>query len=625
MKSKVYSSKYHSAFLEQSDREEALANSRAAGISRLFVFTNRFLNDPDLSAIPETISFFHKNEIEVGIWITTLGMGNPLPQASQWRTEGYTSLHSVSGAVAGDAYCPRSKPFRRDIMAFIKKLAELKPDMIMLDDDLTISARPGMGCFCPEHMKLFEEKLGRPCTLDDLRKKIFCGGPTVERDAWLEIMGNDMREFCREVRATIDAVDPSIRCGFCTGYTSWDIEGADAIELAKILAGKNKPFLRFTGAPYWSTKDAGRFDNQKLQTSIELTRAQQKWCEGEGIEVFHEGDTYPRPRYHVPASYLECFDIPLVAAGGMHRLKYMMDYHNPEPYEMGYQKHHLHNKPLCDFIEEHFDGKKCVGVQVCQHQRKIRLQELPAEFMGDRNIARTFFTPDATALVANGIPTTYDENPEAGVAFGEECRYLDKLPKKLYTDVKGALILQERGFDCGLRSAAPIDAPNFEWFGDLKNWYFFKTRGGKYFNCTLDEKAGVESTLELDGFTAPGSYKYKSDGTEFLILCADASTLHNSSDMLYSYPRQAQLMEFFPKYPAIEGEPFVYTLVKRDEKETAILFTNIHEDAILDGIITLDKEYKEMECFGIDATLRGDKILLNEEFHPYQSIAILLK
>ncbi len=624
MKSKVYSSKYPS-FLAQSDREEVLRNLRAAKIDRIFVFPGRFHTDPDLSLLPENIAFFHENGIELGVWITTLGMGNPLPSKSKEKTKDYTPLHSVSGVVALDAFCPRSKPFRRDLMAYIKKLAEYKPDMIMLDDDLTISARPGMGCFCADHMKVFEEKLGKAYTLEELKEKIFCGGPTVERDAWLSIMGDDMRALCREVRATIDAVDPSIRCGFCTGYTSWDIEGADAIELAKILAGKNRPFLRFTGAPYWSTKDAGRFDNQKLQTSIELSRAQCKWCENEDIEVFHEGDTYPRPRIHVPAAYLECFDIPLVAAGGMHRLKYMLDYHNPEPYEMGYLKHHIRNIPLCDFIAEHFDGKKCVGVQVHQHQRKIRLQELPAEFMGDRNIARTFFTPDATAIVANGIPTTYDENPEAGVAFGEECRQLEKLPKKLYTDVKGALILQERGFDCGLKSAAPVELPGFERFGEQKVWYFYKSRGGNYFNCTLDEKARVESILEMDGFTVPGSYKYASGETEFLILCADAATLLNNSDMLYSYPRQKQLMEFFPKYPAIEGEPFVYTLVKRDEKETAVLFTNIHEDAILDGVITLDKAYQEMEIFGIDATLKGDKILLNEDFHPYQSIAIVLK
>lgn len=624
MKSSVYCSKRMDLVLK-SDLDVLCKALRDARIKRMFVFPNRFVTNPSLSELPEVISFLHENKIEAGVWITTFGMGNALSKEFMPRTEGYTHLHSVSGKVALDAYCPRSKPFRRDIMAFIKKVAETKPDLLMLDDDLTISARPGMGCFCPEHMQAFTEKLGRAYTLEELKEKIFCGGPTVERDAWLEIMGNDMRDFCREVRATIDGVDPSIRCGFCSGYTSWDIEGADAIELTKILAGNTKPFLRFTGAPYWSTKDNNRFTNQKLQTVIELSRAQCKWCEGEDIEVFHEGDTYPRPRYHVPAAYLECFDIPLVASGGMNRLKYMLEYNNPEPFELGYLKHHIRNIPLCDFIEEHFDGKKCVGVQVCRHQRKIRLQQLSAEFMGDRNIACTFFTPDATALVANGIPTTYDANPEAGVAFGEECRYLETLPKKLYTDVKGALILQERGFDCGLKSAKPVEIPGFEAFGENKIWYYYKTQGGNYFNCALDERARVESTFKFDGFTGPASYKYTADGTEFLILCADAATLHNSSDMLYSYPRQKQLMEFFPKYPAIAGEPFVYPLVKRDEKETCILFTNIHEDAILDGVIILDKEYKEMDVFGIKATLQGDKILLNEPFQPYQSIAFVLK
>ena len=310
----------------------------------------------------------------------------------------------------------------------------------------------------------------------------------------------------------------------------------------------------------------------------------------------------------------------------MDRLKYMLDYQNDERYEPTYLKHHLHNIPLCDFIEEHFDGKKAVGVQVCQHQFKIQKQLLPAEFMGDRNIARTFFTPDATALVANGIPTTYDENPEAGVAFGEECRHLQALPKKLYTDVKGALILQERGFDCGLKEAAPAEIPAFEQFADHKVWYFYKTRGGKYFSCKLKEGAKVESIFNiLDKEDVPASYKYAAGGTEFLVICADALTLNNSADLLYNIPRQKQLMEFFPQYPALKEHPFVYTLVKKDAEETAILLTNIHDDAIFDGIVTLDGEYKELQTCGIKATLQGDKIRLDEPLYPYQSAAFVLK
>jgi hypothetical protein len=80
-------------------------------------------------------------------------------------------------------------------------------------------------------------------------------------------MGDSLRDFARKMRESADKVDPSIRMGFCSGYTSWDLEGADAIELTKIFAGDNKPFLRYTGAPYWVPQV--RFKGQSLQTIVE--------------------------------------------------------------------------------------------------------------------------------------------------------------------------------------------------------------------------------------------------------------------------------------------------------------------------------------------------------------------
>ena len=34
--------------------------------------------------------------------------------------------------------------------------------------------------------------------------------------------------------------------------SSWDIDGTNAYELAKILAGNTKPLVRLIGAPYWA-------------------------------------------------------------------------------------------------------------------------------------------------------------------------------------------------------------------------------------------------------------------------------------------------------------------------------------------------------------------------------------
>ena len=74
-----------------------------------------------------------------------------------------------------------------------------------------------------------------------------------------------------------------------------------------------KPFICLIGAPYWSIKrDHG---NSRLQNCIELHRMERSFC-GDDIEIFAEGDTFPRPRHTCPASYLELFDMAMRADGG---------------------------------------------------------------------------------------------------------------------------------------------------------------------------------------------------------------------------------------------------------------------------------------------------------------------
>ena len=63
--------------------------------------------------------------------------------------------------------------------------------------------------------------------------------------------------------------------------------------VSKAFAGDTAPFLRTIGAAYHSTQ---------VSMAVETTRAQAFWCKGTGIELFTEGDVYPRPRYTVPAA-----------------------------------------------------------------------------------------------------------------------------------------------------------------------------------------------------------------------------------------------------------------------------------------------------------------------------------
>jgi hypothetical protein len=84
------------------------------------------------------------------------------------------------------------------------------------------------------------------------------------------MQGDTLRKFCRTLREALDEVDPTVRMGYCAGYTSFDTEGVDAFELTHILAGSNKPFMRFTSAPYWHY--AQRFGQAPMQTFIEYVR-----------------------------------------------------------------------------------------------------------------------------------------------------------------------------------------------------------------------------------------------------------------------------------------------------------------------------------------------------------------
>ena len=216
-------------------------------VRRIWIWQTRekvFFPDPAyFETVKRHIEYFHANGFEVGVWTTSLGFGEELTtEAMRQRTKNMTRLRSIRGKdCKGDAICPTDEDFCRTYQAWIRALAALKPDLLMLDDEHCLSIRPGIGCFCDRHMQLLSDALGEELVLDELPERIFTGGQNRYRDAWYQVMGDTLREFFGKVRAAADEVDPDLRIGICGGYTSWDFEGLDLIEMAKILAGKTSP------------------------------------------------------------------------------------------------------------------------------------------------------------------------------------------------------------------------------------------------------------------------------------------------------------------------------------------------------------------------------------------------
>ena len=586
-----------------------------------------------LVSLEENLSYFRQNGLEVGFWIQAFGFGDPLGK----KKVSWTRLKSVTGRelAENDAFCPEDPAFMENYLAHVKEMAALHPDLLMLDDDLCMSVRPGIGCFCDRHMALLEAALGEELCPEELPEKIFTGGPNRYRDAWYRVMGDTLRRFCQKVRAAVDEIDPGLRVGFCAGYTSWDFEGADAIELTKILAGKNEPFLRFTGAPYWCSRSINRFPGQKQNAVIECARQQDAWCLGSGVEVFAEADSYPRPCYHVNASYIENFDIAM-RASGIRSLKYMFDYFSSPGYEKQYLRIHKRNLPFYEQIHSAFADKEPVGVRLFCPMHRIQKARLPETFVGEGELMRLFFSQTAALLTGLGIPVCYTGNAECGAAFGEDVLAIEDISsyKKMILDLPAARLLAEKGIDTGVADVKKAAVPGLEYFAVQRLLLSGIGQGaplaktGGFYDVQLKEGARAESWFESqDGITV-SSYRYHNDTTEFLVLAFDALAAGESSTLFASYCRQTQLMDFVGgTYPYIRGFSEIYSLcaASEDGREQAVLFENLSLDPVFDFEIELGKKCERFELIGAVGELTADKkrIRITTDFQP--SAAMVLK
>ena len=356
-----------------------LEQVKSCGAKRVFVCGIEDICDTqaysDSDRLKKIIDFFKQNDIEIGIWINSFGHGGALTGVDQSSSADYTQMAGFKGESGEFSNCPLDENFVKDFCTGAKELAKLNPDMIMLDDDFRINPRSGyyLGCFCELHIKKYYKRIGKEVPREKLEELIFTGGKNEYRTEYMKLMAESVLNFAQKLRNAVDEVNPTIRLGACCCMESWDFNGTDAIEIAKTLAGNTKPFMRTLGAPYWDSNIIGIIEDTRLQAS---------WGADAGVEVFGEGDTYPRPRYipNSPSRPLELFDFVLTADGTADGiLKYMFDYTYKPDFELGYVKNHIKNDALRQQIKSIFAGKKTVGIYSFNAMHKIENWEMPTE------------------------------------------------------------------------------------------------------------------------------------------------------------------------------------------------------------------------------------------------------
>lgn len=611
-------------------REKYLSSFKKGKIERVFLVV--IVNDDrkfDLSELPlltENVRFFENNGIEVCVWIgNTIGHGGRLIKEDSFVDEyGYTNLVTMDGAKVDKAYCPLDKKFVAVMKQTIKDIAISGVKTIVLDDDYRMSQhRCSLCCSCELHLKEMSKLLGEEITIENLNSLVFLGGSNKYRDAYIEAQRFGLISFAKELRAAVDEISPEVRIALCSAWSLVNIDGVDGVELTKILAGNNPPLLRIHGAPYWAIEKAS------LGFCIESARMMSYLHGGRGVEIISEGDTYPRPRYVVPASYLELFDAAMRADGSTDGiLKYMFDYHNVPEYETGYVDRHIIGLKKQEELSKVMDGgiEEGVRIRVASHTFKDSF------FYEDYSLSNLNQSPYANGahLSTLSIPTTYSGKGILDFIIGENARgiSIDEIKDGCILDATAALIFAEKGLDVGIDKVISygkeiVTSEKFD-SGEIVACYLSL----RVLRAEYSDKVKVLSTAHGTPLTI--LYENK-EGKKFYIFCFSVEEMHENiksenSTVKCSYARQKDLKNAcewisgkrLPVY--LPNCPELYPIVKRKDKSMAVAIFNCYADEIINARISLDKVYKKVNCYGFNGKLDKDCLVVDGTISAYSYV-----
>lgn len=599
--------------LDDIGREKILAKLKEFDAKRIFLnfeeavdsggvyYSDIDIHLDQMNKLRSATTFFKSHGYEVAAWFWALMTDKKLD---------FIRLHDFNGNKIPAFSCPTDENFVKYAVDCIEDIARCGVDMIVFNDDLRYGFFSSeMNCLCENHIKHICEIVGEDLNRDELKERIKNGSENKYRDAYVKVNKESLLNFATSMRKRVDKINPSIRMGFCAVMSSWSIDG-DAFEMATALAGKNKPFIRLIGAPYWAVEKNWK---NRLQDVIELNRMEKSYFLGKEIELIAEGDAWPRPRTQCPATFVEGYDTALRATQALDGiLKIGIDYTASIDYDEGYAKFHVRNKPLYKKIESEFADKKCVGVRVYEYAEKFKTMKNPNELGEIYNPEMLFFSEAARTLTCNGIPTVYDATDGVGIVFGENARSLptEVLKYGVIMDIAAAAILSERGIDVGIEQFGEKVEVLSETFINSNNRII--AFNSPAYNIGLKNTATILSVGNTRTGNVPLSFIYEnSDDERFLII----NTNPRSNDTLMRhYARGYQYRDFLGENfcATCTGNPDVYLLCSQGNGELAVGVWNFCIDPALTPVVELGKEYRNIRFINGNGKLCGKTVELDE-------------
>ena len=620
-------------YISSSERVDELFSERilnvckecgAKRISLVFKDENNFNHNSEI--VFRAIKYYDEYGIEIAIWLNSLlhreHKGNYIRKIYADGTEKHV--------------CPLDKSFAIDYAKMVAEYANTGVSLIYLDDDFRISASGGINCFCNLHMKKYQEILGHGITKEKISSEIISGKPNIFRSAWTKVNGDALRNLAIIIRNEVDKVNHNVRIGICASpSTMFGVDGVTAFELSEILAGNTKPFLRTIGAPYWSYW-VKEYWKAGLNDIIGMQRLESYFAERFDYkgELLSEGDTFPRPRYFTPASYLELFHSALCAEKRMDGiLKYIGEYTCHGTYETGYSRLASINKEKTEQIANAFNDTVKVGYRIFETQNKMSSMEFNGE---DIEFLEHGGGVPASICAMNGasIPYTF-YGDEPVVVFGDNARYLPEsdYANGIVTDIVGAEILAEKGIDVGFVSCNKKCSVREvgEYYPVFKDEAYvnFK-RKTDLFALKLKEKAEILTYCIVENEEIPLTYRYENNGYKIVICCVDMMQARFALGFFQCYYKQRILADCYKwfkgeKLPAMCFDaPMLMPILGRKKTTLVIGLWNIFEDRLFNHKISLSEKYSSVKFIGCSGKLEGKSIVL-ENLNPFDYCAIVLQ
>lgn len=562
----------------------------------------------------------HHAGLKVGVWIGCFGH-------ISYDGMGFTRMTDLNGNENSILTCPSDQAFSRYYGSLVAQLATCQIDAIMLDDDFRINFNNRLPlCFCHNHLNHISQRLGENVTLDILRSKLLTGATNRYRTAWMEANQHFLTEFSRDIRRAVDNVKPELPVLLASGPALWGLDVSTPMQIAQILAGSGQPVsIRLSSGPYWPMF----FPKLRLAPIIELIRREAAYCRQVGISAFAEGDTYPRPRYEVPASQLELYELACRADGNAAGiLKYVFDYVASLSYETGYVDAAVKNQLLYQHVEQAFFSKIPVGLSVFAPfsftENFVGMNSAPTPDVESASV----YVPAIQMLTDNSIPSHFEPRGP-GIVFGNDASKLplDRLKDGWILDLPAAKALTARGVDVGLREDLGAFHTcqdntwlihNTAYLLKLSEQEFCPVAGPDIHKLSVDSSAEILSTYAQGQSSCPGEYRYENQQHQrFVVFPFDAFREQHKIGMFRNYYRQKELVDAYQwlsgqKLDAVcTGHPDLYLMAKKDGDSITVGLWNFSLDAIESPVIDLADQYKELETVNCTGTLSGNQVTLS--------------